>query len=88
MHMADAAIPAYAFTEINKNLMQLTNATKAQNVATLAASLIAASGRPHSIQEAMDLCRNIDFAMHPAPGSGAYIEWAKTKDQTLNKAHS
>lgn len=72
----------------DKSLAQLVEATKYQAAATLAAGIIAASGRPHSIEEAMAVAHNIHFAIHPAPGFGHYQEWAKTKDATLKKVHA
>ena len=66
---------------------QLTEAVRQQARATLAAALITASGRPHSIQQALDLECDFHFAMHPAPNSGAYQEWAKTKNKRLNEPH-
>jgi len=65
----------------------LTESTRTQVAATLASGIIAASGRPHSIQEALNIVRDIQFALYPAHGQGRYIEWEKTKDQRLNKIH-
>lgn len=56
--------------------------------ATLAAALIAASGRPHSVQEAIDLMRDLQFSMHPSPGSGAYQEWQRTSAARLKMPHT
>jgi len=73
--------------EAKQPMMQLTEATKQQAIATMTAAIIAASGRPHSIQQALDIARDIHFAMFPVPNSGAYQDWAKTKDARLNKVH-
>jgi hypothetical protein len=64
-----------------------TDATRAQTAATLAAGIIAASGRPWSIEQALDLRRDIYFAMHPRPNSDVYQEWAKTKNERLCALH-
>jgi hypothetical protein len=53
----------------------------------LAAAIITASGRPHSIQQALEIARDIQFAMYPAPGYGHYHEWEKTKTQRLHRVH-
>lgn len=66
---------------------QLVHATRANTVATMAAAIITASGRPFSIQQALDLSRDIHFAMHPIGGYGANMEWEKTKDQALAKVY-
>jgi hypothetical protein len=65
----------------------LAEAAKAQVAATLAAAIITVSGRPHSIQQALDIARDIQFAMYLAPGYGHYIEWEKTKAERLGKVH-
>ena len=51
----------------------------------LAAALMQASGRPYSIEQALDLVRDCRFAMYPKPGLGSYQEWAKTKDERLSR---
>jgi hypothetical protein len=66
---------------------QLTEAMKSNTAATLAAAIITASGRPFSIQQALDIMRDIYFARSPSPNSGAYQEWAKTKDERLNRVY-
>jgi hypothetical protein len=55
--------------------------------ATLAAAIITASGKPHSIQQALEIQTDLYWAQNPDPGSGAYQEWAKTKDARLTKVH-
>ena len=59
---------------------------KQHTVATLAAGIIAASGRPHSIAEALALRDDVYWALYPEPGNGAYETGAKTKGVRLNKA--
>jgi hypothetical protein len=73
-------LPPTAISDITRQMAQLSQAT-------LAAAIITASGRPHSIQQAFDLMRDIQFAMHPQPGSGAYSEWKRTSGAALNKVH-
>ena len=60
---------------------------KQHTVATLAAGIIAASGRPHSIAEALALRTTlVSLGAVPRAGNGADETWAKTKDVRLNKA--
>jgi hypothetical protein len=49
-------------------------------VATLGAALIAASGRPHSVNEAVELMHDFEFRLNPVPGNGRYEEWKKKFD--------
>jgi hypothetical protein len=87
LEMTEGPIPPEALMQIAQQMAQLTEATRAQITATLASSIITASGRPHSIQQAMDIARDIQMAMYPAPQIGFYQEWAKTKAERLNKIH-
>jgi hypothetical protein len=66
---------------------QFIETTKAQTAATLAAAVISASGRPWSIEQALDIKRDIQAALYPAPNHGWYKEWEKTKDARLRKVH-
>jgi hypothetical protein len=68
-------------------LDKLTEVAKFQAAASLAAGIIAAAGRPHSIDEAMSLANDIYFEKYPAPSNGRYDEWLKTRDKTVAKAH-
>jgi hypothetical protein len=80
MAIPESPVPSIA-------MAQLTEATKAQVAATLAAAVVASSGKPHSIQQVLDITRDIQFAMYPARGNGVYMEWEKTKDARLSKVH-
>jgi hypothetical protein len=68
-------------------LWKLTDATKWQSATTLASSIIITSGRPHSIQQAVEIVRDIHFAMFPVPNDPSYKEWEKAKGAILNKVH-
>jgi hypothetical protein len=69
-------------------MAQLTEVTKWQSVNALASAIIIASGRPHSVQEALDIARDIHFAMFPVHNLAAYKDWEKIKHERLNKVHS
>ena len=68
-------------------LSKLDNPIKTTAVATLAAAVIAAAGRPVSIEEAMDVQRNIYFAAYGSEfvEPGIYQEWERTKKERLSK---
>jgi hypothetical protein len=66
---------------------QLLNANRQQVTTTLASAIMIVSDRPYSIQQALELVHDIHYAMYPAPNTGTYIEWAKTKDARLSKVH-
>lgn len=65
----------------------VANAIKEQTIATLASAIIVASGRAWSIEEVLELMRDIEFARHPMPGSGAYQHWEKDRDTKVKKIH-
>ena len=48
--------------------------------ATLAAALIANTGRPHSVDEAIKLMYDFEWSMMPSPGQGRYEAWSKEVD--------
>jgi hypothetical protein len=66
-------------------IAQLSEAVKWQCVATLASAIITASGRPYSIEQALEIAQDIRFALYPEPQAGSYKEWEKTKDERLRK---
>lgn len=76
--MATAEFPNVSMP--NPDLARLVDVTRAQTAAILAAPLIIAAGRKFSVQEALDLARDIQFSMYPTPGSGHYIAWKKAFD--------
>ena len=68
-------------------LGQRTEVEKWQTASTLASAIIIASGRPHSIQQALDIVHDIHFALFPVNNLGTYKEWEKTKHERLNRVH-
>lgn len=69
-------IPAFAVDRVTAEIAKLGHIT-------LASAIITAAGRPHSVQEALDLITDIQFALHPQPGSGAWQEWKITREASL-----
>ena len=74
-------IPSAVLEDIPK----LVHAVQAHSVAILAAAIISKMQRPLTIGEAVDMARDIHFAMYPAFGSGTYNQWKKTGDERLRK---
>lgn len=81
-------IPPAPITQLIPELDKLISSTRWQAAATLASSIIAASGKPYSIAQAMEITKNIYFSMFPEPGSSIWQDWNKNKDAKLNKVHS
>jgi hypothetical protein len=73
---------------IGVDLQKLINATQHAAAANLAAALITASARPHSVDEAIALVRDIQYSLNPAnlSNTGPYQAWQKTKQ--TDKAHT
>ena len=56
--------------------------------ASIASGMIAATGRPHTITEALELTFDVQMALYPPePGSGRGKQWKETKEQRMAKAH-
>jgi hypothetical protein len=60
----------------NQKRMQEITAAQWLAAATLAASIVGASNRPHSVDEAFEVTKSCFFKMFPSKGSGAYEAWA------------
>jgi hypothetical protein len=67
-------------------LDQLINVTRLAAAASIAGGLIAASQRPHSVQEAAELTTNCFFQLFPAPGNGRYDSWKNSNN--ANEPHT
>ena len=67
---------------------QIIAAVRSSAAASLAGGIIAATGRPWSVTQAMGLLTDVSFAMHPMPGDGHYEAWKAKKDERLNAVHS
>jgi len=72
---------AKAPTELGK----LNVATRNAAAASLAGGIIAASGRPHSIDEAMVVLENVMNTMFPHPKAPKYIKWAADSSKRTTK---
>jgi hypothetical protein len=68
--------------------VQTLAATRSAAAASLAGGIIAASGRPHSLKEAMEVWHGCYCALFPHPGNGRYEMWAKDKEANLAAVHT
>ena len=62
----------------------LLNAQRRAETATLTAALLGSRRKSLSINELLNITRDIHFARHPQPHNPEYQEWEKTKDERLN----
>ncbi|MGN6148999.1 MAG: hypothetical protein ACTHPD_10705 [Rhizomicrobium sp.] len=70
---------------MTKSLDQdLLAAVRSSVAASLAGGIMAASGRPWSIEQALVLARDVEYAVYPDPGSTQYEEWKKLIDDRLS----
>jgi hypothetical protein len=84
-HLSDNEPTAKLLAEIVRQNELAQNDARASIAAALAGGLIAASGRPHTIQEALELHRDVRLALYPKAGQGPYLQWAETRAETLAK---
>jgi hypothetical protein len=76
-------LPPRAAADIVQSLTRLTDATRHSAVATLAAAIISARGRPISVEEALEIAHTVRLAMFPASAGGMAEEWKRTKAERL-----
>jgi hypothetical protein len=67
---------------------QAVQALKEAAAASLTAAIVANMKRHVSIEEVLDIQMDVFWALHPHHGHGAYLEWAKTRDERLKKVHA
>jgi hypothetical protein len=83
--MADSPFSMDQQAQLLRNIALETekqgHAIRAGVAASITGGMIAAAGRPFSIEEAMELYVSVSFAMHPTPGYGRYEEWKKKEDR-------
>jgi hypothetical protein len=73
----------------DQHVLQLVRAQRDVACATLTAAIIAAAGRPFSINEAMSIQRDVFLANYGGEmaGHSVYQDWAKTRDERLGKVY-
>jgi hypothetical protein len=84
--ISESGMSSAAEQSVMRNLHKLVSATQTAAIATLAASIVSARGKPTSINEVLAIANDLQFAMFPEP-SGPYKEWAKTRAERLAKVY-
>jgi hypothetical protein len=85
MTLPETPIPPALATSLTQSMDKLIHATQQSTVATLAAAIVVARGKPTSIQDVLDVMYNLNFAIFPTPSRGHYQEWLQTKGEALTK---
>lgn len=57
------------------NVVEQTELTKSSVAASLAGGIIAASGKPHSVEEALSVFNDVYWTMYPQPNNGRFVTW-------------
>ena len=70
---------------MSRQLQSLVQAQRGTQVATLAAAIIAAMGRPVSVEEVLEIHQDVWFSLYNDANAGRYQEWSKTKAERLAK---
>jgi hypothetical protein len=65
-------------------MTKLTDATKMQAVAILAAAIVGAAGRTYSVEQALEIVHDIQNAMDPDRSHGTHEGREKTKNERLH----
>jgi hypothetical protein len=73
--------------KILKRLDALIMHQKRAETAALTAALLDKRRKALSINELLDIARDIEFARYPQPHNPAYQAWEKIKDERLNLVH-
>jgi hypothetical protein len=68
-----------------ETIQRLLQNVRGLNTTLLVSAIVGAANRPHSIAEVLDLRRDIENILKPRPKDKAYVEWAKTQDDRLNR---
>jgi hypothetical protein len=87
MALPETPLPPQFLSDVIANLHKLVNATQQSAIATLAAAVISARGKPVSIAEVLEISRDLQYAMFPVRELGIYKEWEKTKAERVAQIH-
>ena len=69
--------------KILHRLDHLLNLQRRAETATLTAALLGSRRKSLSINELLNISRDIHYARYPQPNNPDYQEWEKTKDERL-----
>lgn len=67
---------------------QIVPAIQQSTAATLMAAIVAAANRPHSVQEVLDIQRDVLFSLYPNSTIAAFKGWHESNGDRLEKAHT
>jgi hypothetical protein len=65
---------------------RVIKATRKSAAATITAALINVTGKVHSVDQAIELLRDVEFSLYPHPNLGVYQAWLKNKQ--TDKPHT
>jgi len=82
----DTAGPQSAAEAMGPHAPHFLRAFRLVSSTNLTAAIIAASGRPYSVAEVLQLNRDVHFGLFPSPGQPAYEQWTRTRQTALQKA--
>jgi hypothetical protein len=76
-----------AVTQLPVIIARLEHALRIQTTATLAAAVVQASNRPVSVEEALGVRQDVQFALFGPEftGRGSFDEWQKKKEARLHR---
>jgi hypothetical protein len=73
--------------ELTSALQRLSGSVKMLNVSILAAAMVQAANRPHSIAEVLKLRDDLENALNPRPKNPEYVAWTKANQDRLATPH-
>jgi hypothetical protein len=82
MPIPESGIPSPI--QLASMMTKLTDATKMQAVAILAAAIVGAAGRTYSVEQALEIVHDIQNAMDPDHSHGTHEGREKTKNERLH----
>lgn len=69
------------------DLASLISASRNAAAASIAGGIIAARGKPITLEEALQIQSDVYFALYPQPGQGRYEKWAQNRAENLKKLY-
>jgi hypothetical protein len=82
MPVPESGIPSPV--QLASMMTKLTDATKMQAVAILAAAIVGAAGRTYSLEQALEIVHDIQNAMDPDHGHSTHEGREKPKNERLH----
>ncbi len=69
-------------------MLRTQHASRCGAAASLAAGIVAASGRPHSVNDALSVYRDVFNSLFGDAASGQYRQWKEESAERLDTAHT